>query len=80
MTAHDTAAEAEPAAFGTISIGALAAALGSSRSTVLRAVTNGAIPDAEARTRKGHRRWKIETARNIVRKAGRPVPPAWGSP
>lgn len=69
-----------PPAPGTISVGSLASALGSSRSGIIRSIKDGKIPDAEFRTVGGHRRWAFASAVAIVRKAGRAVPAAWGSP
>jgi hypothetical protein len=76
----DPNAKIHPPMLGTVSVGALAAALGTTRSSIIRAIKALEIPDAERRTHGNHRRWETATAAAIVRKAGRPVPAAWGSP
>lgn len=68
---------ASPALPFGVPIGELAEALGSSPSSVKRAVERREIPDAEARTEGGHRRWSVASAAAIVRAAGRAVPRGW---
>jgi hypothetical protein len=68
-----------------VTIGELCKALGNiPRSTLLRAVGAGEIPDADRRTSGGdkgvgHRRWSYALARKIVEARGRKAPKAWGS-
>lgn len=71
------------APLSTVGVTALAAALGTNRSQLLRRIVGGQVPEG-IRTRgggvgPGHRRWKLADAMTIVRKAGRPVPEAWGA-
>lgn len=68
-----------PAPFSTVGVGALASALGTSRSSLLRAIVEKQIPDADGRTLGKHRRWSLALAAQIVRAAGRPVPQGWSS-
>lgn len=61
-----------------VTIGELADALDSTPSTIKRHIEAGTVPEAEARTEGGHRRWSVASAAAIVRAAGRAVPPRWG--
>lgn len=67
---------AAAAPFG-VTIGELAEALDSSPSTIKRHIEAGTVPEAEARTEGGHRRWSVTSAAAIVRAAGRAVPAGW---
>jgi hypothetical protein len=60
-----------------VSVGDLAKALGSTRTTVLRAVEDGTIAAADGRTPAHHRRWSPALAAKIVRSAGKQVPKSW---
>jgi len=59
-----------------VMVGELAAALGSSRSGVLRAEKAGRIAAAPARWN-GKRVWPRGLAAEIVSRAGKPVPASW---
>lgn len=60
-----------------VTIGVLANALDSTPSTIKRHIEAGTVPEAEARTAGGHRRWNVASAAAIVRAAGRAVPAGW---
>lgn len=62
-----------------ILVGALAAALGSSRSAVLRDEKAGRILAAPVIVRKCWRGWPLPVAVVIVQRRGMPVPEAWGA-
>jgi hypothetical protein len=63
-----------------VTIGELCKALGNvPRSTLIRAIDAGEIPDADKRTAGNHRRWSYESARRIVEARGRKVPKAWSA-
>jgi hypothetical protein len=66
-----------------VTIGELCKALGNvPRSTLIRAIDAGEVPEADARTAgrgkgHGHRRWSYASARAIVERAGRKPPKSW---
>lgn len=62
-----------------ILVGALAAALGSSRSAVLRDEKAGRIAKAPVIVRKRWRGWPLPVAAEIVRARGFVVPGTWGA-
>lgn len=77
-----TAATDSPVPPRYVTLSELHDALGISRSTLLRRIAERKVPEAVrtegGETGVGHRRWKVATARAIVRRAGKAVPAAWG--
>ncbi len=60
-----------------VSVGELCSALETSRSSLLRAIVAGRIPDGDREGPRAERRWPVATAAEIVTRSGRVPPAAW---
>jgi len=81
----ESPASPPPVGSRMVGVGDLAMALNTSPATLKRWILSGDIPDGfradtKAGPKTGGRKWTVETAARLVRRAGRNVPKAWKAP